>query len=35
MICFMGERFHQTMIHHLFTGQNEDGWTHERYQKLM
>jgi len=35
MICFMAERFHQTMIHHLFTGQDTDGWTHERFQKLM
>uniref|UniRef100_A0A6C0D854 Glycosyltransferase n=1 Tax=viral metagenome TaxID=1070528 RepID=A0A6C0D854_9ZZZZ len=35
MICFMGERFHQMMIHHLFTGQDQDGWSNERYQKLM
>jgi mannosyltransferase OCH1-like enzyme len=35
MICFMAERFHQTMIHHLFAGRDQDGWTHERYQHLM
>lgn len=35
MICFMAERFHETMIHHLFAGRDQDGWTHERYQHLM
>lgn len=34
MICFMAERFHKTMIHHLFAGRDQDGWTHERFQKL-
>jgi len=35
MICFMYERFHQSMIQHLFTGGDQDGWTHERFQRLM
>jgi len=34
MICFMYDKFHQNMIHHLFAGQENDGWTHERFQKL-
>lgn len=35
MICFMADRFHNTMIYHLFTGRDADGWTHERSQKLV
>jgi mannosyltransferase OCH1-like enzyme len=35
MICFMAERFHQTMIHHLQAGSEPDGWKNERFQKLM
>jgi mannosyltransferase OCH1-like enzyme len=35
MICFMYERFHKTMIHHLFMGQDNDGWTHERNRQLV
>ena len=32
---FSHDEFHQNMIHHLFTGQHQDGWYHERFQKLM
>jgi hypothetical protein len=35
MICFMGNRFHNLMVHHLFAGKDKDGWTHERFEKLM
>jgi alpha 1,6-mannosyltransferase len=35
MICFMSERFHETMIHHLFAGRDPDGWTHDRFKRLM
>jgi mannosyltransferase OCH1-like enzyme len=35
MICFMAERFQQTMIHHLFAGHDQDGWKNERLQRLI
>jgi len=35
MICFIAERFHQTMIRHLHAGADADGWKNERFQKLM
>ena len=35
MICFKEDRFHKEMIQHLFTGRDIDGWTKERFQKLM
>ena len=35
MVCFNADLFHRTMIKHLFAGQHEDGWTHERRLKLM
>jgi len=35
MICFAGERFHNTMIQHLFAGEDPDGWSNERFQYLM
>jgi len=35
MICFMAERFHQTMIYHLFAGRDTDGWTHQRNRQLV
>jgi len=35
MICFAGERFHNSMIEHLFTGGYSDGWIHERNAQFM
>jgi hypothetical protein len=35
IICFAGERFHNSMIEHLFTGGYSDGWIHERNAKFM
>ena len=35
MICFKEEMFHNKMIHHLFAGQDSDGWCNERFEKLM
>lgn len=35
MICFREDRFHKEMIHHLFAGRDVDGWSKERFQKLI
>jgi mannosyltransferase OCH1-like enzyme len=34
MICFKYEVFHTILIHHLFTGQDKDGWCNQ-IQQLM
>ena len=35
MICFKPKLFHNHMIHHLFAGQDDDGWTKEREKVLL